>query len=282
MFEPDEIETAACPVCNSNDFQVAYDRFKPYFVVQCQSCSVYYLSPRPSEEAARKHYMSGDYFTDNKFGYSDYQSQEKNLRATFRRFLQNLKKASLDGGSLLDVGCGNGYLLAEAKPLFDRRVGLELDPQAAATAAKHCDHIFKEPVDLLPATEKFNCITAINVIEHIYRPIDFLSHLRNHLQPNGSLVIATPDMGSFWRRLMGGGWPSFKIPEHILFFNRQNLESLFNKAGFTTATPISFPHAFPLSLVASKLHLSLPSFCSNIQVWIPQTMTAVYGVNNGR
>jgi 2-polyprenyl-3-methyl-5-hydroxy-6-metoxy-1,4-benzoquinol methylase len=161
--------------------------------------------------------MSDDYFTDNKFGYSDYQSQEKTLRATFRRFLQNLKKASLDGGSLLDVGCGNGYLLAEAEPLFDRRVGLEFDPQAAATAAKHCDHIFKEPVDLLPATEKFNCITAINVIEHIYRPIDFLSHLRNHLQPNGSLVIATPDMGSFWRRLMGAGWPSFKIPGHILF-----------------------------------------------------------------
>ena len=97
MFKPDEIETAACPICNSNDFQVAYDRFKPYLVVQCQSCSVYYLSPRPIEEAARKHYMSDDYFTDNKFGYSDYQSQEKTLRATFRRFLHNLKKASLDG-----------------------------------------------------------------------------------------------------------------------------------------------------------------------------------------
>jgi SAM-dependent methyltransferase len=280
MFAPAELEKTACPVCQSDAPQIAYDRFKPYLVVQCRTCSVYYLSPRPLEEVALTHYLSNDYFTDSSFGYTDYQSQEKSLRATFRRFLQIIKQADLHGGALLDVGCGNGYLLAEAGGLFERRVGIEFDPRAATLAEKHADHIFREKVELLPPSEQFNCITVINVIEHIYQPIAFLNQLRTHLKPNGSLIVATPDMGSFWRRLLGSNWPSFKIPGHILFFNRQNLANLFNRAGFPAAIPLPFSHAFPLNLVARKLHLPLPSFCSNIHVWIPETMTAVYGVIN--
>ena len=63
-----------------------------------------------------------EYYTDEARGYTDYAAQEKSLRATFRLFMNNLEKKRLTGKTLLEVGCGYGYLLDEAKNFFAYRV----------------------------------------------------------------------------------------------------------------------------------------------------------------
>lgn len=44
------------------------------------------------------------------------------------------------------------------------------------------------------------------------------------------MVVAAPDMGSWWRWLMGHHWPLFKIPEHVLYFDRKSLKALVRQA----------------------------------------------------
>ena len=272
-----ELETPSCPLCGSDSYVVAYGKFVPYQVVQCRDCDFYYLSPRPTEEVMTRRYSMDAYFTGQAGGYSDYEAQEASLRATFRNFLANLATRKLVGGSLLEIGCGYGYLLDEAKPFFHTRVGTDFSSEAVERAQQKADCIYQGGVGQIPAHECFDCVIATHVIEHVYNPIDFVNQLSSHLKTGGKLILAAPDMGSFWRRLMGHRWPSFKLPEHILYFNRQSLCTLLRKTGYENTMPLPYPHAFPFPLIASKLNLPLPSYLQSFSVWLPATTIAVCG-----
>ena len=50
-------------------------------------------------------------------------------------------------------------------------------------------------------TEKFNLVTAIEVIEHVESPIGFLRNIGNLLAPGGVAVITTPNVESLPARL---------------------------------------------------------------------------------
>jgi SAM-dependent methyltransferase len=275
-----DLETTNCPLCGAGGGVPVYGGagFAPYGVVGCPGCGLQYLSPRLTEPAMAAHYASDHYFQGGAQGYDDYAEQEPALRATFRRFLQALARRGRTGGALLEIGCGYGYLLDEARPHFTRRVGTDFSPAAAQAAARRADAVHAGGADAVPAGERFDCIVATHVIEHVYRPHQFVRTLLQHLKPGGSLVLAAPDAGSFWRRGMGRRWPSFKLPEHVLYFDRRTLGRLMAECGLVELAPVPFPHAFPLPLVASKLGLRLPRTLQGINLWLPATTVAMIGV----
>jgi 2-polyprenyl-3-methyl-5-hydroxy-6-metoxy-1,4-benzoquinol methylase len=273
-----ELEETSCPLCGSKKKAKAYPNFFPYQVVRCQSCNFYYLSPRPTEYSMLQLYSEDTYFEGEGDGYNSYLEQELALRTTFRRLMENLKKHKITGGTLLEVGCGYGYLLDEAKEFFNIRVGTDFSSQAVERAKQRADRIYQGGVDQIPVEEKFDCIIATQVIEHVYQPKTFLQQLLDHLKPGGKIVIATPNMGSFWRKFMGHRWPSFKMPEHILYFDQKSLFTLMQQVGLIGIKPLPYPHAFPVPLIAAKLNLTLPSMFDKLNLWLPATTLALYGI----
>ena len=273
-----DLEEVPCPLCKGEEAFSAYI-FPPYRVARCRACSFYYLSPRLKETKMLNRYSDDNYFSSEDVGYTSYLDQEKSLQATFSRFLKNLHQKGLTGGSLLEVGCGYGYLLEAATPFFEKRTGIEFSRTAAELAKQVADQVYCGDIDQLRPEERYNCIILTHVLEHIYRPKEFLKKLISHLMPGGSLVVAVPDMGSFWRLAMQHRWPSFKIPEHILFFNRKSLFQMMREAGLKDVREIPCPHAFPLSLIASKLRLFVPDRLKKTYLWLPRTTVAAYGVN---
>ncbi|MFZ5863104.1 MAG: class I SAM-dependent methyltransferase [Nitrospirota bacterium] len=274
---PIPIEEAACALCGSVERTLAYSGFEPYAVVRCSTCGFYYLSPRPTPDALRQLYDDDRYFEGEGNGYISYDEQETALRATFSGLLRHMQTHGLTGGALLDIGCGYGYLLEQAKGLYRIRIGTDFSSRAVKRAGAVADRVYKGGLDRVPQEERFDCVVALHVIEHLVDPSRFVAQAIRHLTPTGALVVATPDMNSFWRRLMGRRWPSFKIPEHVQFFNRQTLTTLLKSAGLADVRPIPYPHAFPLSLVASKLHWRVPPALGQLTVWLPATTVAVVG-----
>lgn len=263
-------------MCSSPEHALAY-QFEPYQVVRCANCHFYYLSPRPTEQTMLELYSDDAYFEAETAGYTSYSRQADALRLTFHRLLQNLEKRGLSGGSLLEIGCGYGYLLAEAQPFFDVITGTDYSSAAVQIAGEKADRVYQGGIDQIPEFEKFDCIVATHVIEHVYRPLEFIQKLAAHLKPSGKLIIATPDMGGFWRTLMGRRWPSFKLPEHILYFDQTSLTNLLQHAGLIRVKPLPYLHAFPIPLIAEKLHITLPSAFDKFSLWLPSTTVAVYG-----
>lgn len=199
------------------------------------------------------------------------------MRATFRRLLQNLTKRGLTGGHLLEVGCGYGYLLDEARPFFSSRTGTDFSSEAAEIARGTGAEVFVGGIEQLPVGARFSCVLATQVIEHVYDPLSFIKCLAEHTNPGGHIVLATPDIGGILRKVMGRRWPSFKVPEHVTYFDFRTLGLLLQQAGLSDTQRLPYPHAFPFSLIGNKLGLPLPSWLEPLKIWVPATCVAAYG-----
>ena len=274
------LEQCDCPLCGSSQRGDKVYEAEPYRVVQCRECGLWYLSPRLDEASIIERYREDDYFSggSGKYeGYSDYALQERQLRATFRHLLRKLHALGMTGGSLLEVGCGYGYLLSEAKPYFDSITGTDFSAGAVEQAKAHADDVYLGGVEALVAEQQFDCVIAVEVIEHIYDPNTFIEKLYRKLKPGGWLLLATPDMGSGWRKLLGTRWPSFKFPEHVTYFDRHTLSALFERHGFDAITSVPSPHLFPLSVISEKIGLHIRGRLGDCSVWIPGVVLAMAG-----
>lgn len=83
---------------------------------------LHYLYLRLIEIAMQEVYREPSYYEGGESGYADtsYTAQESALRSTFKGLLHNLAGRGLIGGDLLEIGCGYGHLLDEARLFFDR------------------------------------------------------------------------------------------------------------------------------------------------------------------
>lgn len=267
----------------------AYD-FAPYGVVHCPHCDLFYLAPRLNEAAMVAAYRDASYFEGHSgHGYSSYLAQEPTLRRTFRRLLRTMQRRGMTGGRLLEVGCAYGFLLEEAKPFFDYRAGTEYSEEGATRARARADVVHVGGLEVVPHavdSERFDAIVLIHTIEHVYDPVALLSGLTELLKPGGWIVLATPDMGGFWRPLLGRRWPFFKAPEHVAFYAAPTLAALLTKAGCGEVQRLPYVSYFPLALVGEKLappnspgaaSTGVPSWWSRRAVWVPATTVAAAG-----
>jgi 2-polyprenyl-6-hydroxyphenyl methylase/3-demethylubiquinone-9 3-methyltransferase len=102
------------------------------------------------------------------------------------------------GVRVLDIGCGAG-LLSEALAKSGLQVlGLDAAAEAIAAAENHAqgrgftlDYRAGTAEDLLAEGAKFAVITALEVIEHVAEPAQFLATLAGLLEPGGLVFIST-------------------------------------------------------------------------------------------
>ncbi len=100
------------------------------------------------------------------------------------------------GGSVLDVGCGDGLLLSRLAPFARRAVGIDLDPTALGRArdrlvgwrrAELVEADLRQASDGL-AGERFDTVTCVATLHHVPL-VDGLTALRRLLAPGGRLLI---------------------------------------------------------------------------------------------
>jgi 2-polyprenyl-3-methyl-5-hydroxy-6-metoxy-1,4-benzoquinol methylase len=275
---PANLEYPACPQCRSDERAIVYQLTAPYCLTRCVSCGLTYLYPRLAEPAMRDVYRQASYYEGGSSGYSDasYRAQEPALRATFKRLLRNLAQRQLTGGALLEIGCGYGYLLDEARAFFDRRAGTDFSEQCAVAARRTGAEIFVGGVEEVPCDRQFDCVIATQVIEHVYKPLEFIAEILRRTRMGGHIVLATPDIGGVLSKCMGRRWPSLKTPEHVVYFEFETLKSLMERAGLHEVRRLPYPHAFPLGLLAAKFNISLPVPLAGFNIWVPATTVAAY------
>jgi len=224
-----ELQFAGCPLCEAGtslDPLYTFDRGFGYKV--CRECGLYILSPRLPFDRAREYYRSGEYYQsgNHDIGYAAYERDAPCHRRTFRKRLEMVRKFH-PGGKLLDVGCGYGYLLEEARNMGYDCFGVDVSPEAVARARKlpgHEDRIWEGTIETVRASGlTVDVICMTDLFEHIYEPRDFLGVCAELLNPGGILFLVTPDTGSLLRRFSGRHWVSLKVPEHVYLYNKQNL-----------------------------------------------------------
>ncbi len=158
-------------------------------------------------------------------------------------------------GTLLDIGCAMGVLLEEAKKKGMKATGIDLSKDAIKYCRKHGLTAFHGTLNSRPGLERggFDVVTAFQVIEHERDPLKMMGRVYSLLKKGGMVVLATPNYGGFWRKLMGRRWFGFAHPEHVVLLDFNSMRLLLEKAGFRDIEiRADTPRPFPLSFAFTR------------------------------
>lgn len=103
-----------------------------------------------------------------------------------------------DLGRLLDYGCGEGKFLKRIAGRARELWGADVDPERLAEAAALPGVRTRRlvPGEALPFEDAcFDCITMLEVIEHVADEREVLQELTRVLAPGGRLLLTTPHKG---------------------------------------------------------------------------------------
>jgi 2-polyprenyl-3-methyl-5-hydroxy-6-metoxy-1,4-benzoquinol methylase len=183
-----------------------------------------------------------------------YLDEEAGRRATSRRLLRHVEKVT-PRGRLLEVGCGHGLLLDEARRRGWAVTGLEPARAARAHATETLGLEVRDALldDLDPAAEGgFDAVVMSDVIEHLEDPVGALRSATRLLADGGALCVVTPDPSSATARLAGGRWWGY-LPAHTYLLPRSTLRRLLLEAGLEPVVDVGLWRTFTVGYWSSGL-----------------------------
>lgn len=252
----------------------------------------YYLEPAsgtifqaemPSVHAMNR-YADDEYSSG---AYREYAKSRDLKVATARPRLAAIRSLA-KGRRLLDVGCATGFFLeAAAEEGFDV-AGVEFSPVAISHARPDIrSRILCGDVNALRgrSSEKFDVVTAFDIIEHVQNPVDFLGDIREILVPGGILAISSPDTGHFLRYLMGSRWPMLQPMQHTVLFSRRSIAGLLERCGFHDVRVETTRKVLTMDYLADQLSVTNPGLNRAYRgvAWVIPTLLRrrPFGVNIG-
>jgi methionine biosynthesis protein MetW len=148
------------------------------------------------------------------------------------------------GTRLLDVGCGAGTLCYFAKEKYEDVYGIDISENALNMAKRYNIKISKVNLneEKLPFEDGyFDAITCLDVIEHVFEPIDLITEINRVLRIGGILVISSPNI-RYWQHLfslvISGKFPKTSYNKehydggHLHYFTYNDIGSILKSCGF--------------------------------------------------
>ena len=232
----------ACVVCGGSDAapEAAGPDFEHHTVpgefhfVRCRACGHLYLNPRPAPGEVAATYPA-DYYA--------YTNDAPGIAHRLRR-LREARKVSLYRRAIgegrrrvLDLGCGNGRLLAMLRehggPSWELE-GIDFSEEAVRRCREKGFRAEATRIeDFESADGAFDAVITMQLLEHLDDPRAALARVAALLRPGGVLVLETPNVGGLDYRLFRGRyWGMYHFPRHWNLFSTAALTRLLEDAGF--------------------------------------------------
>lgn len=146
-------------------------------------------------------------------------------------------------GSMLDVGCGEGFALDwfakagwEVEGIDHSIAGVEaMNPQVCGRV--EAGDLFRLVEQRIEHGNGYDLVWLNNVLEHVIDPVGLLTSLRRLVTPGGVLVVTVPNDGSGYQEaLLESGkiterfW--IAIPDHLAYFTHDSLRRVAEATGW--------------------------------------------------
>ena len=176
----------------------------------------------------------------------------------------------------LDIGCAAGFMIEVGLSHGFDSYGVEFSSEAISYAKDSIkSRITHGDVNKLDENNKFDLITCFDIIEHVQNPADFLKSLKRLLNPNGILMITTPDTEHFIAKIMGKSWSMLQPKQHTYLFSKKSLENSLNQAGLTNLAQSSAYKVITYDYLAGQLSELNPVISSSMKIFgkmIPKSL----------
>ena len=216
-----------CVICGNNHFEL-WCRDGVFEVLKCIDCELVFVNPCLNQKGLDIVYRG---YHNKRFADKDELKKRSLMYEIDRDFLLEV----IDGGSILDVGCGGGFFLNKFSPQNWRRTGLEIDPDAVSFAKEQFD--IKVEVGISEAMNfedaKFDVVCFRGSFEHLVNPQNTILEVDRVLKQGGYLYLCViPNVDSYCARLYREKWNQFDAKKHIFMFSVPTLQKLVSPLGF--------------------------------------------------
>jgi SAM-dependent methyltransferase len=203
-----------------------------YKVFVCSACGTGTTSPFAGPDE-----IAGFYSSD----YSPYVSPH-GLLALLMRIMQRVRNRRFPlvqlrqsvPGTLLDVGCGRGDLVASWVDAGGKAIGVEPSVEACETVRLRGTEALVGTLDTVTLNpESVDVAVFRHSLEHVFDPREDLRRVYAALRPGGRVAVIVPNWESWQRHMFGNRWFPLGLPEHRTHFSAAGLHAALEDAGFS-------------------------------------------------
>lgn len=197
--------------------------YEAAYLVKSKSSGFVFCSKIPTDEEILNHY------TNYPIGYGADSAitiiRINEVLDGFEKFRKTNK--------MLDVGCGPGLFLIEAKKRGWDVYGTEFtDNQLEYLNNKGINTLKGKLSNDSFENELFDVIISSEVIEHINNPTEEMQHFHRLLRKRGLVYITTPNFNAIERFLLKGNYNIIEYPEHLCYYTPKTIDLLLSQYGF--------------------------------------------------
>ena len=195
-----------------------------YRMVRCRKCGLVRSDPAADQTSLAELYGRSTF---------DYAAEVPNLRRTYGRYLARAKSHGTSR-SLLEVGCGNGFMLEEALAQgYEDVRGVEPSRDAISSAAPSVrDRIVPDIMRRgLFQDGEFDTACMFQVFDHLPQPAALLDELHSVLSRGGIVLLFNHNVESTSARILRERSPIIDI-EHCYLYSPATIGELMKRHGF--------------------------------------------------
>ena len=221
-----------------------------YRMVTCRTCGLVRSDPVLEDAALAELYESSTF---------DYGSELQSLERTYGEALARIEErlGALPRDGIVDIGCGNGFVLDQA--LMRGWTGVHGVEPSGDAIAKASDAvrplIIKEMMGPeLFAPRSLSAVTLFQVLDHISDPIPLLEECCRALRPGGVILAWNHNIEAISARVLGERSPIVDVG-HTYLYSPDTMRQLFVKAGFVAPDVQSVRNRYSVRYVAQLVPL---------------------------
>jgi 2-polyprenyl-3-methyl-5-hydroxy-6-metoxy-1,4-benzoquinol methylase/ribosomal protein S27E len=250
-----EFVEIACPACESNSYQVVFEK-DGFTFVTCTECETIFINPRPTFEMLAEFYATSKsikHWNDKIFPISEDSRRSQIFAPRAERVVKLCRKHNVATKVLLDVGAGFGTFCEEIKKraVFDKVIAVEPSHDLAETCRRKGLDVIEKPIEEVNLDD-VSVITNFELIEHLYSPKDFLLACGRALPRGGLLILTTPNIKGFDLLVLGKLSNNIGGPNHLNYFHPKSLRYLLRRCGFEVIEVMT-PGKLDAELVRKKI-----------------------------
>ncbi|MBI4520898.1 MAG: methyltransferase domain-containing protein, partial [Gemmatimonadetes bacterium] len=232
-----------CPACLAElgDGRTAY-RIADWRVVRCASCGTGVTLPRPDPDSLRALYDDPRYYETHGIQHCSILPDHRARAGVVRSWAP--------GRQLLEVGTGEGYLLAALRDEGFEVHGCEISASAVEVARTRfgLEVFHGELSEAGYERGSMDVVLLYHVLEHTAEPEALLRCVREVLRPGGLAIVEVPNLDSAQMRWGRGRRHILDLPFHLVHFTPDGLATLLERTGFRVRQ-LTIPFGPPLAPV---------------------------------
>ena len=138
----------------------------------------------------------------------------------------------VSGKKIIEIGCGEGHLLARLQEYGADVMGLEIGPQGKEAEKHYGFTVIDKPLEDVSFDFSFDAIISYGCLEHIIDIKSFVSQCRGLLSNDGIMFHSVPNTDNTLEKFRFDDL----CHQHVNYFSPANANRFFKSLGFKAAT----------------------------------------------